>query len=1212
MGTIWFLVWSVLIIIVQASGLMTADEPPCTPGFESKIFTFKVTREQLRRGARIGEVNFSDCTDHTRFLFASDDDHFMVQTDGALVVRRPVVLHEGRRDFFIHSWDSQGQEITVPVTLLLCGNHHGNHNPQKQANKKGFENNTEVPSRPFRKSGEGPRRRKRSWLIPSLNIAENHRGPFPLLLVQIRSTEDKVKKFQYSITGPGADQSPVGLFTMDTDSGKLYITASVDRESQDKYMFQLHTVEEGSMNAGEAIEIIVNVIDQNDNKPVFGKDTYVGEVSESSTKGSEVIKIEATDLDEPGNYNSDIRYSIVSQEPEEPSPSMFIINPETGVISVNADGFDRKNHPQYTLRVEAADMQGDGLTAFATVSLTVTERDGNASPLSSAADEGLKRRRRAVQPDVTRISVPWKERGPRHPGNLTRVFRSTEGLIRMKRDWVIPPLSIPENHRGPYPVLISAIRSDKDRGKKIFYSITGPGADQSPVNLFTVDRVSGRLYVTSTLDREKQDRYMLQVHAVTEGAGNAEVPMNIIINVIDQNDNKPVFAQSIFLGMVPESSPIGFEVVSIKATDADEPDTENSAIRYRILSQDPEFPSRSMFTINPITGVISVGAGGLDRAKCPRYTLTVQAADYEGEGLSALATVILTVADSNSNAPAISLPASGSKIILVVPEIMIAENNKGPYPMKLAQVRSVEDGVKKIHYSITGPGADQPPVDLFTMDRDTGDLYITESIDRESQDKYILQVHAVAEGEGNAEESTEVVVKVIDQNDNKPVFKKDNYMGEVAETSPNGLEVIQVEASDADERNTDNSDVQYRIVSQDPQEPDPSMFFINPVTGVIRVNAAGLDRQKHSQYTLVVEAADMSGDGLITQTRVILTVTAKTQPSAGGGQRTRRDIRPDVMRIPSSSVPWRERLPRAPWNIPHYFTPGEELTRRKRRVCIPPIPVDENHEGPYPLLIHFWASDIKAQFSISGPGADQPPVGLFTMDRDNGDMYVTQPLDRETREHYWLETTVVVEGHSPHSFTFTVEVHDVNDNKPVFSQDTFLGYVPEASPKGFEVIRVVATDADDQFSDNSRLRFCIMSQEPQEPSPSMFEINPVDGVIRVNADGLDREKHPQYTLVVEAADMKGKGLSTQAKVVLTITTPISNQTESEIAVSQPTSLPDPEQKLPADRTLEQPAASDPDSAGKHKDVPKDKRLLFVKNSKYKVLMLLLNPQQLIP
>ena len=48
-----------------------------------------------------------------------------------------------------------------------------------------------------------------------------------------------------------------------------------------------------------------------------------------------------------------------------------------------------------------------------------------------------------------------------------------------------------------------------------------------------------------------------QAHAVAEGAGNAEEPMDIIVNVIDQNDNKPTFTQDTFIGEVPEASPKG-------------------------------------------------------------------------------------------------------------------------------------------------------------------------------------------------------------------------------------------------------------------------------------------------------------------------------------------------------------------------------------------------------------------------------------------------------------------------------------------------------------------------------------------------------------------------------------------------------------------------------------------------------------------------------
>ncbi|MEQ2191912.1 hypothetical protein XENOCAPTIV_004299, partial [Xenoophorus captivus] len=135
-------------------------------------------------------------------------------------------------------------------------------------------------------------------------------------------------------------------------------------------------------------------------------------------------------------------------------------------------------------------------------------------------------------------------------------------------------------------------------------------------------------------------------------------------------------------------------------------------------------------------------------------------------------------------------------------------------------IRSELHKVKRIHYSITGPGADQPPVGLFTITRNTGHLYVTQELDREKQDKYM------------------------------------------------------VKATDADEPDSDNSNIRYRISSQEPEEPSPSVFVINPVTGVITVNAEALDRQKYPQYTLLVEAADMAGEGLTEQVKVIITVSA--------------------------------------------------------------------------------------------------------------------------------------------------------------------------------------------------------------------------------------------------------------------------------------------------------------------------------------------------
>lgn len=53
--------------------------------------------------------------------------------------------------------------------------------------------------------------------------------------------------------------------------------------------------------------------------------------------------------------------------------------------------------------------------------------------------------------------------------------------------------------------------------------------------------------------------------------------------------------------------------MTVEATDLDEPNNDNSIIRYSILDQDPKLPSDNLFAINPVTGAIRVNAGGLDR-----------------------------------------------------------------------------------------------------------------------------------------------------------------------------------------------------------------------------------------------------------------------------------------------------------------------------------------------------------------------------------------------------------------------------------------------------------------------------------------------------------------------------------------------------------------------------------------------------------------------
>ncbi|KAK1161975.1 cadherin-1-like [Acipenser oxyrinchus oxyrinchus] len=226
---------------------------------------------------------------------------------------------------------------------------------------------------------------------------------------------------------------------------------------------------------------------------------------------------------------------------------------------------------------------------------------------------------------------------------------SAAGLRRQKRDWVIPPISVSENERGPFPKFVAQIKSNRAKEITVYYSITGPGADAPPEGLFIITKTGGELYVTQSLDRESQAQYILTSHAVDINGKTVEDPMEIIIKVTDQNDNRPKFSMNTFLGRISEGSAVGSVVMKVTATDKDDPTMDNGAIGYSILNQEPQEPHSPMFSINK-SGTISLVAAGLTREKVGEYKLIVQAADMDGNGLSTTATAVITITDKNGHA----------------------------------------------------------------------------------------------------------------------------------------------------------------------------------------------------------------------------------------------------------------------------------------------------------------------------------------------------------------------------------------------------------------------------------------------------------------------------------------------------------------------------------------------------------------------------------
>uniref|UniRef100_A0A3B5M6A6 Cadherin domain-containing protein n=1 Tax=Xiphophorus couchianus TaxID=32473 RepID=A0A3B5M6A6_9TELE len=429
-----------------------------------ELFILKVSRKNLKPGTRLSKgISIPSIS---------------------INVKRQVVLHEGNQNFSIHAWDSQGQKMTLPVRLLNQLHDHLDSDRLK--------------------------RRKRGWVIPPINVPEHSRGPFPLFLVVIRSDEDKVKTIYYSITGPGADQPPVGLFTMNRDTGHLHVTQELDREKVDKYTLQAHSVAEGGDGkAEEPMEIIIKVIDQNDNKPVFSQSVYVGEVPEASQEGK-VIQVVATDADEPNTDNSDIRYHVMSQKPEEPSPNMFTINPTTGVIRVNEAGLDR----EYTLEVQAADNKGEGLTGFTKVIIKVTDLN-----------------------DHTPIFI--------EPFVKKHVSKSEDLAVNST------------------VVRYTATDPDTGRKQKVMYEIIS-----DPAGWFDIDKETGEIKVRNQMDREsplvKEDKYSALIGAYDDDQIPATATGTLVLHLQDVNDSPPTIEELLHVNLKIEFHILDTELLTFE------------------------------------------------------------------------------------------------------------------------------------------------------------------------------------------------------------------------------------------------------------------------------------------------------------------------------------------------------------------------------------------------------------------------------------------------------------------------------------------------------------------------------------------------------------------------------------------------------------------------------------------------------------------------
>ncbi|XP_049897649.1 protocadherin gamma-C5-like [Epinephelus moara] len=387
----------------------------------------------------------------------------------------------------------------------------------------------------------------------------------------------------------------------DTKNGKpvpeLVLEKPLDREKNALHQLLLTALDGGNPVKSGTCKIIVTVLDNNDNFPVFSENEYKVSLKENSTKGTFVIKLTATDADD--GLNGEVKYSFGSRTPDSVL-STFEISDITGEITLKA-ALDYESSKSYIIDITAKDKGIPEMEGHCRVQLDVEDINDNA-------------------PEIVLTSEPSPVREDAPSGTVV--------------------------------ALISARDLDSgDNGK-----VTLQLPKRSPFTLKPSFSDNYELVTSAALDRESFFEYNIEITATDSGSPPLSSKKVIPVSITDVNDNPPIFTQPSYNVYLKENGVPGSILYSVSASDLDF--GENAKISYSILDSKVQDVSVSSYVyINSDNGSI-YSMHSFDYEKLKVFQIQVQAKDQGSPSLSSNATVHVFILDQNDNAPAVIYPSS--------------------------------------------------------------------------------------------------------------------------------------------------------------------------------------------------------------------------------------------------------------------------------------------------------------------------------------------------------------------------------------------------------------------------------------------------------------------------------------------------------------------------------------------------------------------------
>ena len=590
-----------------------------------------------------------------------------------------------------------------------------------------------------------------------------------LKIIEIRVKEEKpVGSEVHKFTATDKDSNiarfeinpPNRYFNIDKGSGKLIVKEMFDYEEleQKRITFDLKVYDNGIPEKSAEAVVMVTVQNANDQSPVFEEQMYSVTLPEKSERGTPIVKVSATDLD-------DDEYGVVTYSLEGTYKESFQIDHSDGTISVvNTDLLDREKVDNLILQVVAVDSAPSESKKSSTVPVNITITDVNDNP----------------------------------PRFLNKQYSAT----------IVD--NIPFYPEASPIAQVTATDLDIGRNAELFYSIVAG----NELDLFRIGNDTGILYPNQSFLGQKGLQFQLVVE-VTDEAGEGEWPApdrcTITVTVESVNTHKPVWnpapPQNESVTVQEESNMIAV-FMTVQAVDQDGQENDNGRISYFLKVNNLNVLETDEFKIDEMSGELRTRKR-LDREEKSHYELVIVARDHGSpvafENLRFLNIVVEDIDDNSPRFP-LSLTSGGNVLKFTVPE----EEKAG---FVVGRVEALDPDAGRFgevfYYIVKGNEGS-----WFSIAKSQGTIYTNKVLDREERDKYTLFVKAsnkrnvvceavhcdiqMTEGDDQEGSIVKIQIDIQDINDNNLQFESDDFFVGIPLDASVGDLILDATAKDKD------------------------------------------------------------------------------------------------------------------------------------------------------------------------------------------------------------------------------------------------------------------------------------------------------------------------------------------------------------------------------------------------------------------------------